>query len=220
MISSVSQREIDGWIINERKPASEANPPLLLLMHGWTGDEYVMWIFAKGFSERYWVIAPRAPYITPLGGYGWQKNHTNRWPAIKEFEPAIELFDALLYPENFPRADLNQVHAVGFSQGAAFMYSLALFHPGRIQAMAGLSGFLPEDAGKYIKDKPLNNIPIFIAHGRKDELVPVERARFAVEKLESAGARVAYCEEDVGHKLSLSCFQGMEGFFSNLWTKK
>lgn len=218
MSNTVSRREIEGWMLNERKPLDSGSPPLLLLLHGWTGDENAMWIFAKGFSERYWVIAPRAPYRTPLGGYSWQKNNTNRWPTINDFEPAIELLDALLDPENFPGADFNLVHAIGFSQGAAFMYSLALFYPWRIQAMAGLSGFFPEDAEQYVINNPLENVPIFVAHGRQDELVPVERARFAMEKLESAGARVAYCEEDVGHKLSLSCFQGLEGFFSNLWS--
>jgi phospholipase/carboxylesterase len=217
MTSPVSLREINGWTFKERKPASPGNPPLLMLFHGWTGDENVMWIFAKGFSERYWIIAPRAPFATPLGGFGWQNNHTSRWSSMKDFEPAIELFDAIIVSTNFPGVNFNQVHAIGFSQGAAFMYSLALSRPGRIKVMAGLSGFVPSDAADYTNNKPLEDIPIFIAHGRQDELVPVERARSAVALLESAGAKVAYCEEDVGHKLSLSCFQGLEHFFSGIW---
>jgi hypothetical protein len=46
-----------------------------------------------------------------------------------------------------------------------------------------------------------------------DDLVPVNRARLTVELLEKAGARVIYCEENVGHKLSANCFRGMGEFF-------
>jgi predicted esterase len=95
-----------------------------------------------------------------LGGYGWQNNHTSRWSAIKDFEPAIESFDALITPNNFPGADFNQVHAIGFSQGAAFMYSLALLLPGKIKVMAGLSGFVPNDAAEYVNNEPLKDTPI------------------------------------------------------------
>jgi predicted esterase len=79
--------------------------------------------------------------------------------------------------------------------------------------MAGLAGFLPKNAVLLINEKPLLNKRIFIAHGRLDERVPVEKAREAVEILTQAGAQLSYCEEDVGHKLSASCFRSMEFFF-------
>jgi hypothetical protein len=34
--------------------------------------------------------------------------------------------------------------------------------------------------------------------------------------LELGGASVIYCEDDVGHKLSSSCFRGMETFFAGI----
>ena len=54
---------------------------------------------------------------------------------------------------------------------------------------------------------------MFLAHGAFDEIVPVGRAREAVKLLGQAGAQVTYCEDDVGHKLSLSCFQSLQTFF-------
>jgi predicted esterase len=44
--------------------------------------------------------------------------------------------------------------------------------------------------------------------------VPIALGRRAVEILELAGASVTYCEDEVGHKLSASCFRGLEAFFS------
>jgi predicted esterase len=54
---------------------------------------------------------------------------------------------------------------------------------------------------------------VFVAHGTRDELVPIERGRHTVQTLEQAGAQVTYCEDDVGHKLSAACFRALEAFF-------
>ena len=80
--------------------------------------------------------------------------------------------------------------------------------------MAGLSGFLPDGLELYTHDKPLQDKSTFIAHGSQDDIVPIERARKAVDILGNAGANVSFCEDDVGHKLSSSCFQGLGQFFS------
>ena len=51
----------DGWTLRVRASDSP-NPRLLLLLHGWTGDENSMWVFARGLSPNYWIVAPRAPH--------------------------------------------------------------------------------------------------------------------------------------------------------------
>jgi hypothetical protein len=40
----------------------------------------------------------------------------------------------------------------------------------------------------------------------------VERARQLTGLLEQAGARVIFCEADVGHKVSAECLRGLETF--------
>ena len=52
----------------------------------------------------------------------------------------------------------------------------------------------------------------FVAHGTRDELVPVEKARHSVQLLEQGGTQVAYCEDEVGHKLSVDCFSALASF--------
>jgi phospholipase/carboxylesterase len=65
-----------------------------------------------------------------------------------------------------------------------------------------------------IRERPLVDKSAYATHGIRDELVPVSKARRAVELLEKAGAKVTYCEDDVGHKLSATCFRGMQEFFA------
>jgi phospholipase/carboxylesterase len=90
---------------------------------------------------------------------------------------------------------------------------MALEDGARITALAALSGFMPLDAEEIVTPGLLQGKPVFIAHGTQDDLVPVDRARSAAAILEKAGAQVTLCEDEVGHKLSLGCFQSLEAFF-------
>jgi predicted esterase len=91
---------------------------------------------------------------------------------------------------------------------------MALLFPHRLCKIVGLSGFLPEGAEALARNRPLQGKLVFVAHGRQDHLVSITRARESVDMLEQAGAQVSYCEDDVGHKLSLSCFKGLEAFLA------
>ena len=79
--------------------------------------------------------------------------------------------------------------------------------------MAGLAGFLPDRSEEVIGRRPLEGKSIFVAHGTKDEMVPIERAKSSVDILEKAGGLVTYCEADVGHKLGAECFRELKRFF-------
>lgn len=205
--------EIDGRIVSQSVPQGPMPHPIMLMLHGWTGDENAMWIFAQRLPKNALIIAPRGFYETSWGGYGWHKQISRKWPIMEDFKPAIETLLEILTPGNFPLADFSQLNVVGFSQGAALAYALGLFHPDQVKSMAGLSGFLPEDAPESIENQPLHGKKIFVTHGTQDELVPVERARNSVLILSQAGATVTYCEDEVGHKLSVTCFQGLQNFF-------
>jgi phospholipase/carboxylesterase len=208
-------RHLDGWVFRQRLPEGPGPHPLMLLLHGWTGDENSMWVFANRLPKNALLVAPRGLYPTTLGGYGWQPSLGRTWPDLEDFRPAMEALWELLSPQNFPAADGGPLRLAGFSQGAALSYSLALAYPHRVAALAGLSGFAPGGVERLVKAQPLAGKACFMAHGTQDELVPVARARQARQLLLEAGAQVTYCEDDVGHKLSASCFRGMGKFFEN-----
>lgn len=214
--------EIGPFVMRYRKPQGEGPHPILMLLHGWTGDENVMWIFTSRISTRYLILAPRGLHPATSSGYGWHPEH-NGWPTVEDFLPAADALKDLIeglrsgqYPPelSFPGLDFSQISWMGFSQGAALTYTYALIYPGDLQRAAGLAGFMPNGAEKRVASHPLAGKPIYVAHGAQDERVPIERARRAVDVLEEAGAQVTYCEADVGHKLSASCFRGLEEFFN------
>ncbi len=207
--------EINDWKLRVQEPEGEGPHPVMLLLHGWTGDENSMWIFSENLPANHLLIAPRAPHPLPQGGYSWFGTMSGDRPTVDDFIPAaaalIELLDSWSVSSGL---DLSSVDLVGFSQGAAMSYIVSFLYPDRVKRVAGLSGFLPDGAGSYAGQRPLKAKPVFVTHGTRDKIIPVARARQSVQILEQAGANVTYCEHDVGHKLNADCFRALKEFYT------
>jgi len=211
--AKIQTERIEGMLLNFRIPETPGPHPVIFMFHGWTGDENSMWIFATKMPEDALLIAPRGLYRSSLGGFGWYQHEDKAWPHFEDFSPAVDAIDRLRTSPFFSSADFSSIRMVGFSQGAALAYTFAIRRIGALQAIAGLSGFFPDGAESVITERPLTGLPIFVAHGKRDQIVPIERARQAVDLLSQAGAAVSFCEHDVGHKLNAECYRGMQVFF-------
>ena len=201
------------WTFRYR-PAAQVPARLALLIHGWTGDEGSMWVFSLNFPATYAVLAPRAPFAALGNGYSWREMRpgTSGLPSLVDLQPAAELLLKFLDDWSVSVGlDSRQFDLVGFSQGAAMTYTLAVLHPERVRAFAALSGFLPKEAETRLA--ALAGKPVLLTHGRQDDMIPVEQARRARDLLEAAGAQVTYCETDGGHRVSKDCFGEIKRFF-------
>ena len=203
------------WRLRVR--ASSALPArLLLLLHGWTGDENSMWVFVRRFPADYWMVAPRAPYVTQPSGYSWRAldGRPDRPPVLEDLRPAaadlVALADAYAAANGI---DSREFDAIGFSQGAALVNVLALLYPARVRRLGILAGFVPAGADSLVQNRTLEGKPFFVAHGNQDEMVNIEEARRSIQLLETAGARVTFCEDEVGHKVSANCLRALEAFW-------
>lgn len=195
-------------------------PRLLLLIHGLTGDENVMWVFARDIPPHYWMVAPRAPHPSGMeqGGYSWRllPPDAPEQPSLADFQSAAEelirLVDAYATSVGL---DASTFDVMGFSQGAAMCNLLAFLYPQRVAKVGILAGFVPHGLDGLVAQRVLEGKPFFVTHGTKDESVTIDRARAAVETLEQAGANVTYCEDNVGHKVSVTCLRAMKTFFAS-----
>lgn len=209
--------EMNGWTL--RTQASEsASPRLLVLIHGWTGDENSMWVFTRRFPSHYWMIAPRAPHKADSSGYSWRPPQPELFgrPSLEALKPAAEALIKLIdeYAASV-KVDANQFDVIGFSQGGAMVNALGALYPQRVRKMGVLAGFVPYQMESIIESKPLAGKNIFVAHGTKDEMVTIDRARASMELLEKAGATITYCEDEVGHKLSSNCLRALETYLQD-----
>ena len=191
---------------------------ILLLIHGYTGDENSMRIFGQEAPANTLFISPQAPYPSSLGGYSWvdeKEAHNSRQIFSRYIEAAATLKTTLdhFFIQNSIRNPLIAI--AGFSQGAAMAYTLSILYPQWVRKVAALAGFIPEGYESYLKPELMQNIEYFIAHGEKDQTVTIEKAVAAYTVLNAAGARVKYCTDQSEHKLGASCFRGLGAFLKS-----
>jgi phospholipase/carboxylesterase len=207
----------DSWTLRVHQ-SKAANPRLLVLLHGWTGDENSMWVFTRRLSPAYWMIAPRAPHAAQPSGFSWRnmQDAAFGWPSLETLYLAadglIKLIDG--YSASVG-VDAIQFDLMGFSQGAAMVNVLAILHPNRIRKLAVLAGFVPAGVEGLVLKKPLAGKNVFVAHGTQDQMIPLDRARASMALLEQAGAQVTYCEDEVGHKLGANCLRALENYLQD-----
>ena len=209
--------EFEDWVLRIR-PATHKPARLMLLLHGYTGDENSMWVFARDLPPQYWMVAPRAPHFTEPNGFSWRPSLPGTFgrPSLDQLRPAAEALISLVDAYSASAGiDASTFDVMGFSQGAAMSNLLAFLYSQRIRKAGILAGFVPSGLEELVTQRPLDGKSFFVTHGTKDEMVTIDRARASIALLEQAGARVTYCEDEVGHKVSLACLRALREFFAD-----
>jgi phospholipase/carboxylesterase len=203
----------NGWVVRVTPPADRLNSRLLLMLHGWTGDETSMKVFYREVPPNHWIIAPRGIIPAEETGYGWVSHRPGREATLELF---LEVVDQLRsnIKQWIEQLEINPqpMELIGFSQGAALALAYALKYPLELRSVACISGFLPYLPTEFHPSDEIRNIRFFIAHGIQDDIVEIERARETKRFLSKWGAICSYCEDNVGHRISAACFQKLGEF--------
>jgi phospholipase/carboxylesterase len=210
----------EDWTLRVYVPPQKSGR-VVLMLHGWTGDENSMWTFARSLPPEYWMIAPRAPHALSQGGYSWRlsavatASNKRAWPTLADMRPSLAMLADLIERWGIANnVDTSQVDMLGFSQGGAMAMAFAMLYPQRVRRVGVLAGFALQGLDAHAPARPLEGKPVFISHGTLDDMVPIDLARYSVRLLEDAGAQITYCEAEVGHKVSADCRRALESFFS------
>jgi phospholipase/carboxylesterase len=182
-------------------------PPLLLLLHGYGANEDDLFSLAPYLDERFLVVSARAPVTLSPMSFAWFSLEFTPQRVIIDEEEAessrrtIRKFIAEMI-EHY-QVDPKAVYLMGFSQGAMMGLSVALTYPGSAAAVVAMSGRLLPATLKQIADKDaLIGLPIFVAHGTRDMLIPVQHGRDTQTRLSSFPVDLTYREYEMGHEVS------------------
>jgi len=119
---------------------------------------------------------------------------------VRTSQRAIE---ALVERERQRGVPPHRVVLAGFSQGGAMAFQVGLRYPERLAGVLALSCFLPLAHTLATEAAAANrDIPIFMAHGTDDPLIPVARARRSRDVLAALGYRVEWHEYAIPHAVS------------------
>ncbi len=100
------------------------------------------------------------------------------------------------------RAD--KIILAGFSQGGAIALQAGLRHPQELAGILALSTYLTlQDSLAAEKSAANARIPILMAHGTQDPVVPLALARSSRAKLEEQGYKVEWREYPMQHSVSM-----------------
>lgn len=157
-------------------------------------------------------IFPHAPVqpITVNSGMPMRAWYDIRSPQIQQNEDAegIEAsrltVEALIAREIERGITTKQIILAGFSQGGAIALHTGLRHAQPLGGILALSTYLPlVPAFEQQRDPANQNVPIFMAHGKQDPIVPLWLAEDSRYFLEQAGYPIDWHVYPMQHQVCM-----------------
>lgn len=197
------------------KHGEETKLPLVIFLHG-SGERgldneaqlrngVLSFVEPKNFGEHpCFILAPQCPPDTRWSGSDISKAATYSESPTGPMNLLIRLIEKTLADN--PAIDPGRIYLTGLSMGGAGAFDLLMRRPEWFAAAVPLcGGGDPGYAGK-IKD-----IPLWVFHGARDNVVPPERSRRIVKALEKLKAPVRYTEyATLGHGIWQETFYNPE----------
>ena len=181
--------------------STHTDAPLVVLLHGRGSNERDIITLAAHLPIGPSYVAVRAP-IAEGGGFAWFANRGIGRPVAASLGSTMGWFRTWL--DDFAAAG-RPVMLAGFSGGAAFAGGLALADPAPYAGVAVMYGTLPFDAGVPVDAGRLAHLPVFIAQGDADQVIPAELLSRTWEYvLSESGAPADAHRDPGGHGMSAS----------------
>ncbi|HEY8251067.1 MAG TPA: alpha/beta fold hydrolase [Burkholderiales bacterium] len=111
----------------------------------------------------------------------------------------------------------KKIVLAGFSQGGAIVLQAALRHPERLAGVLALSTYLPLAATLEKERSEANqDLPIFMAHGQLDDIIPVGRAEASRDALARLGYNVEWHAYPMPHSVCAPEIEDISRFLSKI----
>ena len=111
----------------------------------------------------------------------------------------------------------EKIFLAGFSQGGAIVLQTALRYPKKLAGVLALSCYLPLAAKLPAEKNQANqDIPVFMAHGTLDPVVPIQKAKMSRDFLEQQGYKVEWHEYPMPHSVCPQEIMDISRFISKL----
>jgi len=127
--------------------------------------------------------------------------------ALREDEAGLRqslaLVEALIERERARGIEASRIVLGGFSQGCAMTLMTGLRYRERLAGLLGMSGYLPLAATTAAERSTANaGVPIFLAHGRQDPVIAIDRATASRDALVELGYPVEWHDYPMPHSVS------------------
>jgi phospholipase/carboxylesterase len=180
-------------------PGDDEAGPTLLLLHGTGGSEEDLIPLGQDLAPGASILSARGK----VSEYGAARFFRRLAEGVFDHEDLLfrthelaEFIEAAAEGYGFDR---SKVIAVGYSNGANVAGSTILLHPGLLRAAVLFRPMVPFEP-EVTPD--LSGMPIFMAAGRMDRMIPQDNTQHLADILTEAGADVDLRWRNVGHPLT------------------
>jgi phospholipase/carboxylesterase len=214
-MSTSSRAELAPTPVVAATGSLDPTAPLVVLLHGRGSSEADIIGLAAHLPNGPAYAAVRAPI--PAGdGYTWFANRGIGRPVEESLRHTMAWFRSWLDQVAPPG---RPVILLGFSGGAAFAGGLLLSDPHRYAGAAILYGTLPFDAGVPVSPARLAGVPVMIAQGEADTVIPRELLdRTWTYLLRDSGAPTYARRDPGGHDLTPDTVAELAGWIAERLT--
>lgn len=192
---------------------SVAHPDASIIwLHGLGADGSDFVPVAQGLAlpERVRFVFPHAPVmpVTVNGGYvmsAWYDIYTLDIADHQDaagIRAAAAMLEKLIEVEVSRGVAPERIVLAGFSQGGAIALQTALRYPAKLAGILALSTYLPLAESVGLEKSPANlGLPIFMAHGCTDTVIPLQVATVSRDRLEGYGYAVEWHDYPMAHSV-------------------
>ena len=189
----------DLGFVHRFLPGEDESGPTLLLLHGTGGNEEDLIPLGQELAPGAAILSPRGK----VSEYGAPRFFRRLAEGIFDHEDLLfrthELAEFVEAASEEYGFDLSKVVAAGYSNGANVAASMILLHPGQLRAAVLFRAMVPFEPDVT---PDLSGMPVFMAAGRRDRMIPPDNAQRLAEILVEAGADVDLRWRDTGHPLT------------------
>lgn len=145
---------------------------------------------------------------------GANSTQTEDEPGLLRSQAQIE---ALIAREKSRGIAASRIVLAGFSQGCAMTLLTGLRHCERLAGLVCLSGYLPlaQQTGAQ-RHAANHDVPVFMAHGRHDPVIPFARAAQSRALLEQLGYAIEWHEYPMPHSVCAEEIRDLGHWFEHV----
>jgi phospholipase/carboxylesterase len=190
---------VDLGFVHCYLPGENESGPTLLLLHGTGGNEEDLIPLGQELAPGAAVLSPRGK----VSEYGAPRFFRRLAEGVFDHEDLLfrthELAEFVEAASEAYGLDPSKVVAVGYSNGANVAASMILLHPGLLRAAVLFRAMVPFEPDVT---PDLSGMPVFLAAGRMDRMIPPDNTQRLADILDEAGADVDLRWRDTGHPLT------------------
>ena len=147
--------------------------------------------------------------------YGLNMDSQEDVPGIEKI--TLEIHD-LIQQQIDLGMNAKKIILAGFSQGGALALYAGLTFPHQLAGIMGLSCYLPlREKFEIVTERASRELPIFLAHGSMDDVVPMAYAKLAKQILEKQGFTVQWHDYPCAHSLCIEEIQDIQQYLISCW---